>query len=126
MLKTYPAILHDDEGYWIEFPDLEGCHTCGETLADTLEYAREALGLYLVSLQEDGQPIPEPSSMVDITPESGQTTYITTDLNEYRRDTRAVKKMISLPAWMAEEAETHNISLSKITQEALKKRLIHA
>lgn len=126
MLKTYPAILHEEEGYWIEFPDLEGCHTSGETLADTLEYAREALGLYLVSLAEDGEPIPEPSSLADLTPADGQTTYITTDLNQYRRDTRAVKKMISLPAWMAEEAEARNISLSKITQDALKKRLVHA
>ena len=32
MLKVYPAIFHQEGGYWVEFPDLEGCSTCGATL----------------------------------------------------------------------------------------------
>ena len=29
MLKVYPAIFHEEDGYWVEFPDLEGCQTLG-------------------------------------------------------------------------------------------------
>jgi predicted RNase H-like HicB family nuclease len=123
MLKVYPAILHEEGGYWIEFPDLEGCQTYGETLEETMELAQEALGLYLVSLIENKQEIPAPSNIADLTADEGQLTYISTDVDKYRRDTRAVKKMLSIPAWLAKEAEMKNISLSKVLQDALKERL---
>ena len=59
MLKVYPAIFHQEDAYWVEFPDLEGCNACGATLAETMEAAQEALGLYLTSLIERGIPLPE-------------------------------------------------------------------
>ena len=63
MLKVYPAIFHQEDAYWVEFPDLEGCNACGATLAETMEAAQEALGLYLTSLIERGIPLPEPSTL---------------------------------------------------------------
>lgn len=123
MVKVYPAIIHEEEGYWIEFPDLSGCFTNGDTLEDVMEMAREALGLYLVSLAERDIEIPEPSNIADIPASEGMTTYISTDMNDYRRDTRAVKKMLSIPAWLAKEAEANNVSLSKVLQDALKEQL---
>ncbi|MCI9597871.1 MAG: hypothetical protein HFE75_11380 [Firmicutes bacterium] len=123
MTKVYPAIIHEEDGYWVEFPDLSGCFTNGSTLEETMEMAKEALGLYLVSLEENGQTIPIPSNIADISTEEGQTTYISTDMNAYRRDTRAVKKMVSIPAWLAQEAAENNVSLSKVLQDALKERL---
>ena len=88
-----------------------------------MELAQEALGLYLVSLIENKQEIPSPSNIADLTADEGQLTYISTDIDKYRRDTRAVKKMLSIPAWLAKEAEMKNISLSKVLQDALKERL---
>lgn len=119
-MKVYPAIIHEENGgYWIEFPDLKGCLTQGNTMEELMEMATEALGLYLVSLEENGQTIPAPSNIADISTDEGQTTYISTNMNAYRRDTRAIKKMLSIPAWLAKEAEARNISLSKVLQEAL-------
>ena len=124
MTKVYPAIIHEENGsYWVEFPDLEGCSTYGETLEETLDLASEALGLYLVSLSEAGTPLPEASDLSSIICKDGHAIYITTDINKYRRDTKAVKKMLSIPAWLAKEAEARNLSLSKVLQEALQKRL---
>lgn len=123
MLQIYPAIIHEEDGYWIEFPDLEGCQTYGTSLEETMELAQEALGLYLVSLAEHDQPIPAPSSIGEISVKDGHATYVSTDMNIYRRDTRAVKKMLSIPAWLAKEAEANNISLSKVLQDALKEQL---
>ena len=36
MLKVYPIILEPAEegGYWVEFPDLAGCNTCGARRGD--------------------------------------------------------------------------------------------
>ncbi len=63
-----------------------------------MELAQEALGLYLVSLLENKQDIPAPSNLSDLNPGKGQLTYVSTDVDAYRRNTRAVKKMLSIPA----------------------------
>ena len=42
MLKVYPAIFYEEDGYWVEFPDLEGCQTYGSTLEETMQLAQEA------------------------------------------------------------------------------------
>lgn len=77
MLNSYPAILHKDtDGYWIEFPDLVGCQTCGETFEETIAYAQEALGLYLASLIEHSQPIPVPSKLFEPPSDNSSVTYI--------------------------------------------------
>ena len=123
MKKVYPAIVHSEDGYWVEFPDLEGCQTFGETLEETIANAEDALGLYLASMIEDGEALPAMTSIEDIHPKDGMTTYICTDVNDYRRDTRAVKKMLSIPAWLAKEADNENISLSKVLQDALIEKL---
>ena len=103
MLKVYPAILHEEGGYWIEFPDLEGCQTYGETLEETMELAQEALGLYLVSLIENKQEIPAPSNIADLTADEGQLTYISTDLpiltSIAATQGRLRKCCPSLPGW---------------------------
>ena len=101
MTKVYPAIIHEENGsYWVEFPDLEGCSTYGETLEETLDLASEALGLYLVSLSEDGTPLPEASDLSSIICKDGHAIYITTDINKYRRDKKPLRKCSqSPPGW---------------------------
>ncbi len=125
MLKVYPAIFQQEgDSYWVEFPDLPGCHTCGDTLEKTMELAQEALGLYLIAVLEDKDTLPRHSNLTELTaPANGILSYVSTDLNKYRRNTRAVKKTVSIPAWMAEEAEKTNISLSKVLQEGLREKL---
>lgn len=123
MLKVYPAIFHEEDGYWVEFPDLNGCVTEGSTIEDAMSMAQEALGLWLASQLEMGNELPTPSKIENIHPEDGVVTYVSTDMNAYRRDTRAVKKMLSIPAWLAKEAEAKNVSLSKVLQDALKEQL---
>lgn len=122
MLKVYPAIFHEEDGFWVEFPDLDGCNTCGGTLEETMELAQEALGLYLATLAEEGLEIPSPSPMKDIKAD-GLISYVSTDMDKYRRNNKAVKKTLSIPQWLADEAEKNNLSLSKVLQEGLKTRL---
>ncbi len=123
MFKVYPAIFHEEDGYWVEFPDLHGCVTEGNTIEEAMSMAQEALGLWLVSQMEMGNELPSPSGITDIHADDGIVTYVSTDVDAYRRDTRAVRKMLSIPAWLAKEAEAKNISLSKVLQDALKEQL---
>ena len=62
-MKTYTfrTIIESDEndtfhGY---APALPGCHTWGETLDATRKNLKEAMAVYIESLVEDGEPVPE-------------------------------------------------------------------
>jgi predicted RNase H-like HicB family nuclease len=64
-MRQYIALIHKDadSDYGVSFPDLPGCITAGVDLDDARHMAEEALGLHLAGLEEDGDPIPEPSSL---------------------------------------------------------------
>lgn len=125
MTKVYPAIVHkEDDGLWLEFPDLPGCFTQGDSLEELMENAEEALGAYIAVKMEYKEEIPKASDISDIdTQGNDMKTYVKADVNKYHKDTKAVKKMLSIPAWLAKEAESRNYSLSKILQEALMEKL---
>ena len=63
---AYPAIIKYDRGdkvYTVEFPDLPGCVTFGETLLEAIEKSNEALSGYLASIFDRGYKIPLPSKL---------------------------------------------------------------
>jgi len=125
MLKVYPAIiLREDSGYSVSFPDLEGCFTDGDTLEEAIEMAQEALGLYLVSLEERDIIVPMSSDISTVEcSENEFTTLITTSIEKYRRKNKAVKKTLTIPQWLNEEAEMRHLNFSSILQKALKDEL---
>lgn len=47
----------DEGGYHVYSPELPGLHTQGDSLDEATENAREALGLYVEGLREDGRPL---------------------------------------------------------------------
>lgn len=47
----------DEGGYHVYAPDLPGLHTQGEDIEEATDNAREALGLYVESLREEGRPL---------------------------------------------------------------------
>ncbi|MBR1860566.1 MAG: type II toxin-antitoxin system HicB family antitoxin [Lachnospiraceae bacterium] len=125
MIKVYPAIIHEeDDGFWLEFPDLKGCYTEGDTIEELMENAEEVLGAFLAVKIEENEKIPNATEIREILCKEGESkTYISVDVNKYHRDTRAVKKMLSIPAWLAKEADERHYSLSKILQEALLEKI---
>lgn len=66
LLKTYiyPAIfiIEKDGGYSVIFPDLLGCQTQGNSLAESLLMAKEALSLYIFDKLEDKKDLPKASN----------------------------------------------------------------
>lgn len=64
----YIAYLHKDAGsdYGVSFPDFPGCVTAGSSLEEARDLASEALALHIAGMREDGERIPEPSSLDDL------------------------------------------------------------
>jgi predicted RNase H-like HicB family nuclease len=61
----YIAYLHKDSksDYGVSFPDFPGCITAGSSLDEARRMAVEALSFHIAGLKEDGQVIPEPSTL---------------------------------------------------------------
>jgi predicted RNase H-like HicB family nuclease len=64
----YIAYLHKDKrsDYGVSFPDLPGCVTAGRTLEEAREMAVEALTLHTAGMIEDGDALPEPSTLDEL------------------------------------------------------------
>jgi antitoxin HicB len=52
----------DGGGYLIEYSDLPGCHSDGETPEEAIVNGRDALRSYLLSCKKHGEPMPKPSA----------------------------------------------------------------
>lgn len=119
MLFVYPAIFHkEDDSYWVEFPDLEGCHTYGSSINETMEAAQEALAAYLLTLLEQEKVIAVPSDISAIHVDDGFSSLVSCDINQYK-DTKAVKKTLTIPSWLNDRAVSMGINFSQVLQEAL-------
>lgn len=121
MLKAYPALFHcEDNGYWVEFPDLDGCLSQGDSIADAISNAADALGGYLFSIMNRNIEIPEPSAIHDLDVQKPDfASIIVVDLESYIKRTRAVKKTLTIPEWLNEAAEARHINFSSVLQQAL-------
>ena len=125
---VYPAIFEKEPegGYSVYFPDIEGCYTQGEDLAETVENAEDALCLALYDLEEKGAVIKEASDISALTVKDGDfTSLISCDTIEYRRyfDSKAVKKTLTIPNWLNVMSERANINFSAVLQKALMQEL---
>ena len=125
MLVVYPAVFHKDEdSIWVEFPDLDGCFTDGKTISEAMENAIDALGLYLYTRFEKGWKTPAPSDINNIEkPDDGFVSLVSSNPMQYERRTKAVKKTLTIPEWLNEEAEKRHINFSSVLKEALIERL---
>jgi len=128
MKLVYPAVFipcKDKSGeYAVEFPDLHGCATGGEDLAEAIFMAIDAASGWLLTELEEGNTIPKASDMTEIETEPGQfVNMIALDMDDYaaKYGSKAIKKTLTIPAWLNTYAEENNISCSAVLQDALSK-----
>ena len=128
MKYTYTAIFTLEENglYSVTFPDLQGCYTSGNDMADAIYMAQDVLCLSLYDMEQDKKTIPLASKPQEIKVGENQfTSVIAVDTETYRRyyENKAVKKTLTIPMWLNERAERANINFSGALQEALKSQL---
>lgn len=123
----YPAVFTYEAGQEIAvtFPDLDVA-TSGENEDDALLSARELLGCVLFGLEEDGTPVPAPSSLAAVPLEANERAVL---VDVYMPSVRlaqvnrSVNRTVTLPAWLNAAALERNINFSQLLQDALKDRL---
>ncbi|MCL1924274.1 MAG: type II toxin-antitoxin system HicB family antitoxin [Defluviitaleaceae bacterium] len=126
MKVVYPVIISKGEKYLIaSIPDCE-IDTQGETLAEAIEMARDAISIWCVTEQDAGRKLPQPSEVHNVSVNSDDIiTLVDADISAYRRmlDLKVVRKNVTVPSWLNYRAEKSNINFSQTLQRALKEEL---
>lgn len=118
----YPAIFHkEEEGFWVSFPDFPECFTEGDNMEQAYQMAVEALGLAITSRKEEREEIPNPTVPEKVDVGDGMLVVVNFDMAEYLRkhNSKAVKKTLSIPEWLNEEALRMGLNFSQVLREAL-------
>lgn len=87
-----------DDGISVEFPDLPGALTCGNTDEEALFMAKECLALHLYGMERDGDVIPQPTRAADVEKEPQQAVVLI-DVWIDQMAEKAVKKTLTIPRW---------------------------
>ena len=128
MKSAYPIIMTKGKEFIVVFSPDFNINTQGRDIAESIEMARDAIGLIGIDMEDDGEQLPTPSAFADIqnsAPTGSIVSLVDVDFDEYRRknDMRTVKKNCTLPSWLNYEAEKANINFSQILQQALIQKL---
>ena len=86
MKSVYPVILKPEAGgFAVYIPDFDA-NTQGETIADAIEQARDAIGIMGVDMEDDKKPLPTPSDLKTVKAEANEiVSLVDIDFKEYRR-----------------------------------------
>ena len=125
MKSAYPIILTPaDHGFVVYVPDLD-INTEGDSIADAIDMAADAIGLWGISVQDMGREIPPASTTLPPCAPNEQAAFALVDFDAYRRanDMRTIRKNVTLPGYLNDLAEKAGVNFSQVLQEGLKQRL---
>ena len=108
-MRPYIALIHKDadSDYGVSFPDLPGCVTAGKTLDEARANADEALALHLAGMAEDGEPVPEPSSLEAIMSDAENRDGVAVLVAVKDEPSRSVRVNITLPEDVLARIDAH-------------------
>lgn len=126
MKQVYPIILtpETEGGYSVLVPDLQ-IGTQGETVAECIDMARDAIGLWGICEQDAGREIPSATDLSPAHAPEELVTLVDVDFAAYRRanDMRTVRRNVTLPSYLNELGEKAGLNFSQVLQEGLRQRL---
>ena len=132
MNLIYPACFYPcaetNGAYTVVVPDLPGCVTQGRDLAEAIFLAQDAASGWVLDELEEGRPVPAASQMKDVHAdeyENGFVSLIVLDMGSYaeKYGKKAVRKNVTIPAWLNATAEARHINFSQVLQEALMEKV---
>lgn len=120
----YLAVFKEEKGqYSAWIPDFN-LTVKGTNLADTIMVARTAIAKKLFS--GEGREVFSASRIMKYDcAEEEFAAIIDIDLVKYRRkyDNRRIRKNLTIPNWLNEEAEKQDVNFSRVLEEAIKRKL---
>jgi predicted RNase H-like HicB family nuclease len=107
-MDRYIALIRKEEGteYGVDFPDVPGCISAGNTLDEAFDNAAEALALHFEVLREHGEPVPPPAATIeDVLADPHNRDAVAVLIAAAPEPARAVRVNISLDANLLEQID---------------------
>jgi predicted RNase H-like HicB family nuclease len=122
--EIYFAVFEPtNTGYSLYFPDLPGCISVGCDIKESIEMAKETLGLHLWGMKKDNLEIPMPTNppFLDLDHDNFIIPIeVYPDMIKNEMENKSVKKTLTIPSWLNDIAEDKGVNFSQILQEGLK------
>ncbi len=123
----YPACFYPCEekqgAYTVIVPDLPGCISEGDSLEEALTMATDAASGWVLDEMEEGNPVPKASDIktIQLQNPDGFVNLLVLDMDAYaeKYGDKAVRKNLTIPAWLNTYAESRQINFSQVLQDAL-------
>ena len=124
-MTTYIALLRKDpdSDFGVDFPDFQGCITVGSTIDEAFAMAHEALQLHIEGMIEDGDAIPEPSSLETIMADPDNAGAVPFLVNVPVGRSKVVRVNITLPEELVREIDSVSKNRSRFLAEAARRAL---
>ncbi|HFI0448244.1 TPA: type II toxin-antitoxin system HicB family antitoxin [Streptococcus suis] len=123
-MLLYPAIFTPDGQYtMVTFPDIPEAITQGKDFDEAYTMALEVLGFAL----EDYLEYPKATPIQELKKQypDDDIALVAIDMLAYKKkyQSKKVRKNVTIPEWLNELAEEHNINFSQVLTEALELKL---
>ncbi|MDP9634932.1 type II toxin-antitoxin system HicB family antitoxin [Ensifer sp. 1H6] len=131
-MRNYIGLIHKDadSDYGVSFPDFPGLITAGTDLDDARAMAEEALSLHIEGLAEDGEAIPEPSTLEAVMANADNLDGVAILVGVKTEAKRAVRVNITLPEDVLKAidafAEAQGLTRSGFLVRAARHEIAHA
>ena len=112
----------DDDGWLVEFPDLERCATNAETLDEAIIQASNILEDYMALLERDNLIIPKATPYEKINAPIKQRIVVSMQNARLRWQNKTVRRTVTLPAWIEQKALEKGLNFSQVLQSALMRK----
>ena len=139
MLVSYPALFYKDPegGYFIHFPDFENSATQGNDISDAMFMASDWLGLVVSDNLEEGEKLPKPSNINELSLSENDPfkhdeelrgyyiekdsfiSMVCVDLEKYLDYKKLVKKTLTIPKWANDLGNRLNLNFSQLLTTAI-------
>jgi predicted RNase H-like HicB family nuclease len=127
-MASYIAILRKDpdSDYGVDFPDFPGCIAVGSTLDEARMMAAEALDFHVDGMIEDGDAIPEPSSLEAVKSDPAHRDGVAILVDLPRKPNPSIRVNVMLPQDIIEAIDRVTNNRSRFLAEAARDRLARA
>jgi predicted RNase H-like HicB family nuclease len=128
-MRHYIALIHKEASsdYGVSFPDLPGVISAGSTLDEARKMASEALAFHLEGLSQDGEAVPEPSSLEEIMANAENRDGVAVLIEAPAAEVKSVRINITMPADVLDQidryAEREGFTRSGFLAQAAKKAM---
>jgi predicted RNase H-like HicB family nuclease len=131
-MRHYIGLIHKDadSDFGVSFPDLPGVVTAGTRLDEARELAEEALALHIEGLVDDGEVIPEPSTLEQVMSDPDNRSGVAILVSVKSDQPKVVRVNVTLPEDILEQideyAQAHGFTRSGLLVQAAKKLIVDA